>query len=563
MNSLPQAVGYYSRSCCWLLLAVFGLTPWVGANEPIYSKDHTFYIPYTVASQPNGLPPDQVELYVSGDNGTNWERYAAQPPGQDHRFAFRAGIDGEFWFAVRTIGSDGSLDKPEINAAELVVIVDQQAPTIELNTSTDATGQVTLDWKVRDKALKAEPLRIEYRQGASGVWQSVAANVPQADAIEAELQGTASWSVGNSSESIAIRAVAEDKAGNTTVMERNVAAPQQALAQPSNDIPWPHNQLSEGQFEHGPNANPAENGWRRSAPQNGQQQLTGLLPPPNNPVGNMLPPISSDGFQRQNNRQPGSMNASPAMGRNERVSQSQRFQLEYEIEGVDSIAVHRVEIWASHDNGQTWRHLGDDEDKQSPYLVTVPNDGVFGFRLLVQAQEGLPVRPPLSGDLPDVWVRVDSTVPSVRLTNARYGRGAELGQLIVTWNATDDDLTQSPVTLLFGESSNGPWRIAAEDLPNTGAYSWGVDDRIPSELFLRVEVQDRAGNIGSDTLSNPIRADGLLPKGKIRNVRPASHVEPAWPTPTAAPPQPLAYPQPTAPTQSPSFTQRMRDRLRF
>ena len=560
MNLLRKAVGLCLR-LCWLLVGVLSVASVADAVEPIHTKDNTFYIPYTVAVQPNGQPPSQVQLYVSGDQGVTWEQYASQPPGQDHRFAFRAGIDGEFWFAVRTIGSDGTPDKPEVNRAELVVIVDQQPPTVELNASASRSNEIALEWTVRDEGIDAESIQIEYQQAPSGSW-TVVPNLAQANdngTTQESLQGSTSWTVNPPVESVSIRATVRDKAGNTTVMERSVGLGQVAATQ-TPDVPWPPQQASQNQVVENGRHEPS--GWRSSPTPTGPvpTDSMGLLPPANGPVGNMLPPISSDGFQATPNEQftPSNQTATPS--RNERISRSQRFQLEYEIEGVNSIAVHRVEIWASHDNGQTWRHLGDDEDKQSPYLVTVPNDGIFGFRLLVQAQEGLPVRPPLSGDLPDVWVRVDSTVPTVRLTNARYGRGAELGQLIVTWNATDDDLTTSPVTLLFGESSNGPWRIAAENLPNTGAYSWGVDDRIPSELYLRVEVQDRAGNIGNDTLTSPIRADGLLPKGKIRNVRPASHVESAWPTATAAPSFPT---QPAAPVQAKSFTERMRDRLRF
>ena len=210
----------------------------------------------------------------------------------------------------------------------------------------------------------------------------------------------------------------------------------------------------------------------------------------------------------------------------ERLSRSKRFQLEYEIEGQATLDIHRVEVWATNDRGQTWRHLGDDGDKRSPFLVTVPTDGVYGFRLLVQAQEGLPVRPPMNGDAPDVWVRVDATPPLARITSARFGRGPTLGQLEVQWEVDDDDLTQSPVTLLFGESPAGPWRIMADNLANEGYYSWQVDDRVPRDLYVRLEVQDRSGNIGSHTLAQPLRVDGLLPKGRIRNVRPTSATQP-------------------------------------
>ncbi len=205
------------------------------------------------------------------------------------------------------------------------------------------------------------------------------------------------------------------------------------------------------------------------------------------------------------------------------ISQSRRFQLEYDVEATSAAGVYRVEVWYTDDGGRTWRHHGDDEDRCSPYLVAVDEDGMYGFRLLVQAREGLAARPPRAGDPADIWIRVDAEPPVARITSARYGRGNQLGSLQINWDAKDEDLSDHPVTLLYGSHPEGPWRKIAANLPNTGRYDWRADDRAPAQIYLRLEVVDRAGNVGSDTLLEPIRSEGLAPRGFIRQVRPIEH----------------------------------------
>ena len=182
------------------------------------------------------------------------------------------------------------------------------------------------------------------------------------------------------------------------------------------------------------------------------------------------------------------------------------------------------EVWFTNDGGQSWHHHGNDDDRVSPYLARVTDDGMYGFRLLVQSREGLTVRPPMPGDPADIWIRVDKTPPRVAIKSAVYGRGNDQGKLTITWEAKDEDLFPNPISLLFSDAPNGPWRQIANELPNTGRYDWLVDNyRVPDGIYLQIRARDRAGNIATQTLSDPIEAEGLAPKAHIRGFRPASH----------------------------------------
>ena len=61
----------------------------------------------------------------------------------------------------------------------------------------------------------------------------------------------------------------------------------------------------------------------------------------------------------------------------------------------------------------------------------------------------------------------------------------------------------------------------ATALPNTGEYFWEYDPRSPRQIYLRLEVRDDAGNVAIDQLTEPIKVEGLEPKGQIRGFKPA------------------------------------------
>ena len=91
---------------------------------------------------------------------------------------------------------------------------------------------------------------------------------------------------------------------------------------------------------------------------------------------------------------------------------SSEFELEYEIESVGPSGIGKVELWGTRDGGRTWSDYAVDTDKQSPMPVAVDSEGIYGFRILVQSGTGFGGRPPVEGDLPDVWIGVDLTKPS-------------------------------------------------------------------------------------------------------------------------------------------------------
>lgn len=96
------------------------------------------------------------------------------------------------------------------------------------------------------------------------------------------------------------------------------------------------------------------------------------------------------------------------------VVRSKKFTLEYDDEVLGPDGIARVELYGTLDAGRTWHKLGEDSDRQSPYVVDMPQAGVYGFRIAVAGHNGLASRPPKDGDKPELWVQVDLSEPMFR-----------------------------------------------------------------------------------------------------------------------------------------------------
>jgi hypothetical protein len=211
-------------------------------------------------------------------------------------------------------------------------------------------------------------------------------------------------------------------------------------------------------------------------------------------------------------------------GERPRMTNARKFNLEYDVSSVGPQGVAKVELWLTRDGGQTWQAWATDPDRESPMEVSLADEGVYGFRVVVTGRNGLSGQIPTTGELADLWIGIDATAPTARLTAAKYGAGKLAGQLDIRWEADDMMLAARPVTLLFSDKPHGPWTIIATGLPNDGAYNWAVDPRTPKNIFLRVEIRDEAGNLGIDQLREPITLEGLEPKARVKGIEPVEEI---------------------------------------
>jgi len=565
----------------------------------------SFSIPFSVTQpEKQGL---EVLLFVSHDFGANWTLYNRQPATQG-QFVFRTNQDGEYWFASRTIPVGTVISVGATFRPELRVVVDTAPPRLDVQATTNASGEIQVEWQAADDAIAPETLKVEYQQALGKPYQSVQATPSAPVPGRNAMTGRASWKPEAGSYFVSIRVQVQDKAGNTQEVTRRLIVPislntrpnatPTAPAGPSTSVASPPadpfagygmtgDRTSEPQTASSsgpPGQTPASSAASPPTPWPSEVQRPYDSPDPyftpdpepqtaadapagraevrqvSRPGAANTMAASSDGRTAPADdagTQPGDWTAetspvptdpapdgawdsqsvspgqadkptgnapavSPGLpaGERPRMTSSKRFNLDYSVDAVGPAGVEKVELWVTRNGGRDWDLGWVDEDRESPLLVEVENEGIYGFRVVIVGKNGLASQTPRAGDLADLWVGVDATKPIAEITSAAYGSGAYSGQLDIRWTALDDHLGNRPVTLSFSEKPDGPWTPIASGLPNTGQYLWRVDSRVPAQFYLRLEVRDEAGNVAVHLLDEPLQSAGLTPKGSVRGFAP-------------------------------------------
>lgn len=543
------------------------------------------HIPFTADTAKSGM--SELHLYVSQDRGANWKLYAKESPAAGY-FTFRAVADGEYWFALWGVKKSGSAVDTSKLSPGLKVVFDTHDPELHFEAQLNNAGEATASWKISDTTLDADSFKVEYQVEPGSPWLTVA--LPPSQERDGSLVGELTWEPESISDSMLVRAEVSDRAGNKMVVSRRLtsklaagkdefharstsaqtypvahnaqdwpadnrmpATSQKAAVSPHGDLPAPNTSSTakDAQAVRKPLVSAQQSVDSSTLPINppagravaetpaqpqSEEEVSAHRDLPNavnsNQTTTVSPPVSDakDAAVAQ-----ATTPVSVPHGERPRMTNSREFSLDYEVDPLGPAAVARVELWGTADGGRTWSHWQNDVDQISPLDVTVQQDGIFGFRIVIIGSNQLSSAPPQPGDPADLWVGVDTSQPTARLTAAIYGEGEHAGQLDIRWQAIDVWFTDRPITLQFSEHPQGPWIPIAAGLPNTGQYFWSVDPRIPRNIFLRIEACDEAGNVGQHQINEAISTAGLIPQGRIRGLRPNAAV-PAEDRSAARPP---------------------------
>lgn len=508
--------------------------------QPIHTNHTRFRVNFDLPAVAAKDEPRQVELHVSPDQGVTWRVAGAAKP-SEHGIVFAAPTDGEYWFMPRTKYASGKYLPQGPPAPELKVIVDTAPPVLEIEAH-DEKGEVFIRWHAADPHLKVDSFKLEYRlAGTAAAWQRVAVDALETQENPRDLRGETTFilPIREQGAAIVLRAEALDEAGNRTVKEQPLtptaggeagappamsssfeqdpgvtpAVPAAPAAYPQTTTPdWPAQEspaLVDGKPRPQPAATdgPARRELAKASYQSGVQRLREL--PSADAAGEEVSP-----------------EIDPPPGVRPHLVNKPRFELLYDVEATGAAGIHQVELWITKNGGVAWTKYGLDEDCRSPMSVTVPGEGLYGFRVVVETTVGLRSPAPASGDLPDIWVEVDQTKPQVRLTSADQGAGDEADRLVLGWEASDRHLAERGISLRWAAAPQGPWSTIASGLENTGRYAWRLDQRVPRQIFLLVEARDEAGNVSTNQFAQPVSLDRIRPQGRIRDVRPLGAAHP-------------------------------------
>jgi hypothetical protein len=528
-----------------LLAGAQGLHAGDGAT-PVYTNKVRFRIPFrSDSAEMQRIEAREVQLYVSTDQGAHWKLVDKVEPKSDH-FDYVASTDGEYWFAVRTLDALNRLH-PQGNNIEpgLKVVIDATPPVLELLLTELEPGKVELRWTAADDHLDATKLRIEYKQPDTPDWQQVGV-VPQAS-------GQTTWTVPAGGH-VAVRGSVSDSAGNTATAERELdvhtsgkgspdkanAEYRQPVAAISKQSPTATtgnaspSELFNGQPSSGSPGKSDQEFFTDSAESGpriqprGKDELvsdTHVSQPPaaaphstTPPPGGQTPPgteaAAREDFAPATIAPPKDDSLAPRTI----LVNKRDFKIGYRVDDVGTSGVGKVDLFITQDMGKKWYHYGVDPDNQSPFAVSVPEDGIYGFEIRVKNGAGIGDDPPKPGEKASIVVNVDTTIPTAQWLPPQVGRGASRNKVLLRWTASDANLGSAPVLLEYAAEAAGPWQKIGDWQANSGRYIWALERGLPGKVYLRMTVKDEAGNVTQTPAVEPLFIDFARPTARIVDV---------------------------------------------
>jgi hypothetical protein len=202
------------------------------------------------------------------------------------------------------------------------------------------------------------------------------------------------------------------------------------------------------------------------------------------------------------------------------VINSTRCRLDFALDPVPG-GIAEVEVWATTDGGRTWKSVGVSKDGKSPAVIDFPGEGKYGIAFVVKPVTGLTSALPKAGEAPDGWLEVDTTLPTAELLGVTPGTGPDAGFLVLRWAARDANFGNEPIAFWYATQPGGPWQLLSDRMANSGAYRWPLPKNVGSNVWVRMEVRDRAGNVTRCETPQPVALEGPRARVRVLNIGPA------------------------------------------
>ncbi|MBI1830115.1 MAG: hypothetical protein HYR84_01535 [Planctomycetes bacterium] len=490
-----------------------------------YLSKSTIQLPIQINDQSRSMI-SEIQLHVKDHPSASWTLRDRVGPSA-RAFTFQAPRDGEYWFAMVTVDKQGRAFPNDLRnePAGLVVVIDTQAPQIELtNLGPSAEGHL-IQCDVRDSHLDPLQTRFFYQAGDK-VFRPVDM-VPGRPGIyciptQAVFTGV-------------VRVTAEDLARNPAQVEMHVNQ-MQAFKAPSTGgaavLAFPATE---------PKKQP--DGPPRPLPTNIQDAASFL---PRDPRGQVATggarPDPNDGPRIAGHvveSSPGSQATRETLKR--QFVNSTRVFLDYQVENAGHSGLGKVEVWITRDPAKTWHKLSEDTQRKGNIEVQFPGEGIFGVTLVASNARGVAGAAPAPGDSPDWWIEVDTIKPIARLTKAHSLTEDGKAVVHIHWNVEDKNLGDAPVDLFHSAAPTGPWLPIAKGLKAEGQYRWTPTAEIGAHAYIQLVARDAAGNSSTASTLDPVAlGDPIRPRAVIRGISTG--------TTSPAADIPLPPPPPTAPS---------------
>jgi hypothetical protein len=458
-----------------------------------YSKSLTFDLP-VVMDQADRVNLSEFRLYVRTPT-SGWKLQDAGPQNMT-RFCCRVTQDGEYWYLLTTVDRGGKQSPSDVNMEPPVmrVIVDTTAPVIQVHPWTSPDNDLCVRCVMQDANPDAGGLRAVCRTDSGDLPLEPVSSQPGAFRLK-----------GGDMMRFPVVLTARDLAGNVATKEINVREFLGAALAPAAKTP---NTIA--QIGGLPDAKTLVPPPRNDLPpprvdrveEPGKVLTFPPAPPPIPPMAGALDPTQKIAPPLLDTLNPG--------GVPHQLINTTRAKIDFRIDQVGPSGVGKVEIYMTPDKGHSWHRLAEHTQKSPPAEINLPGDGVFGIRIVASNGNGFGGRAPVRGDSPHYVVEVDTTAPFVQLRSAELMAGA--GHVELRWNATDNNLGATPVSLYYRTKTDGPWQDIAKNVKNDGMYRWTFPRDAGGQFFFKIEVTDKAGNLAQEVSRQPIVIDMSEPR---------------------------------------------------
>ena len=416
-----------------------------------------------------------VKVECSLDQGQTWQP-VLHPEGSSisrtQSFGFRAQSDGTYYFRLHSLRAE----QPVIHSP-IIVVVDSKRPSADLVVELDQEGRWIANCVISDANFNPDSLHVDYRTSEAEPWLQSYVQLTQTTNAHA-WRGACGLENSRQDRRMQVRLVGKDYAGNAFQVVR---FPELITASPID-----HSQKVVSDL---PN---------RFLPGTEVEQATvnRVQPSPYSTASYSLPTPHARPTVSPQAVNPSMAGQEPLMPSNAVYSNTREFNLDFVLE-QDAAKAVGIELWATMDSGQTWSPWGVSEFPEEPLQVEVVEDGNFGFYLSPIVRSQTKPAPPAPGQEPTIWIVVDTTNPSPKITNAGLQEGTE-SVLSIDYDCLSDDVASRSTTLSWSQHPQGPWNTIESELPNSGQYLylWQGDSTRLGTFYLKIEAIDRASNVG-------------------------------------------------------------------
>lgn len=202
------------------------------------------------------------------------------------------------------------------------------------------------------------------------------------------------------------------------------------------------------------------------------------------------------------------------------LTKTRQVVLDCDVRRVGISGIAFAEIWAKGEKGP-WVRLERTAWANGPLSATLPNEGRFGLKVVLESQAGLRSPEPIEATVPDLLVEADITPPKVELHELRGSPTP--GVVNIGWTTTDKNPAVERTRVEYSTDSQ-TWHMIEGFNPAHPhvvdkvrfACAWTVPQGIGHRVKLRVTVEDRVGNRATATSTEHVSVDMVIPEGQLK-----------------------------------------------